>query len=135
MMTKHKKKLMITGVVAVVIGFSIVLAFIANSSGTNGAASVTLSQKIAFSQCLADAGVVIYGTRTCPACQRMVSAFGGYSAIAPVYVECTINQARCGTEMQTQYVPEVQINGVVFNAYQQPQDIPQALARATECVI
>lgn len=39
--------------------------------------------------CLDNAGVVIYGSRTCPACASLVETFGGYVAMGSIYVECS----------------------------------------------
>ena len=128
----NKTTFIIGGVFAAMVILAAGLALMAGGN-ENSAASVVATENLAFSQCLADAGVVTYGSRTCPACQDMIRAFGGYAAAAPVYVECLTNQARCGAEMQTQYVPEVQINGVLFSEYSAPNQIPQALALATGC--
>ncbi len=64
--------------------------------------------------CLKDAGVVIYGTKTCPACTALAESMGGYDVIAPIYVECWDEEERCALEMKTNYVPEIQINGEVY---------------------
>jgi hypothetical protein len=128
----NKTTFIIGGVFAAMVILAAGLALMAGGD-EDGAASIAVAQNLAFSQCLADAGVVTYGSRTCPACQDMIRAFGGYTAAAPVYVECMTNQARCGAEMQTQYVPEVQINSVLFTDYSAPDQIPQALAQATGC--
>lgn len=79
--------------------------------------------------CLAEAGMVIYGSRTCPACAALADSFGGYEKIEEIYVECTEEQERCGLEMQTNYVPEIQIKGEVYNG---PRD-PDSLAEVTNC--
>ena len=80
-------------------------------------------------QCLADAGVVIYGSATCPACAQLVASLGGYDAIEPIYVECTKEGQRCQREMQTNYVPEIQIKGALYNGSR----APEALADETGC--
>ena len=67
-----------------------------------------------FNQCLSDKGVVIYGSKWCPACSSLVETLGGYEKANPVYVECTIEQERCQKETKTNYVPEIQINGEVY---------------------
>ena len=67
-----------------------------------------------FIQCLADAGMIIYGSSSCGACASLAEQFGGYDAMSPIYVECRDFQERCDTEKQVNYVPEVQINGLVF---------------------
>lgn len=82
-----------------------------------------------FIQCLADAGMVVYGSRTCPACTQFAESFGGYDKIAPFYVECTVDSERCAEEMQTNYVPEIQINGVVYEGGRSHE----VLAQVTGC--
>lgn len=71
--------------------------------------------------CLADAGVVIYGSATCPACIKLVEDFGGNEIINPIYVNCTENPEKCRTEMQTNYVPEIQIKGVLYDGARSPE--------------
>ncbi len=82
-----------------------------------------------FVQCLADAGMVIYGSRTCPACRQLAESFGGYDAISLIYVECSEEWERCSQEMKTNYVPEIQIKGVLYNG---SRDL-NALAEKTGC--
>ena len=56
----------------------------------------------AFTQCLADQGAVIYGTRTCPVCGKQKEILGN-SANIP-YVECLTETAKCG-ELKIEKVP------------------------------
>ncbi len=84
-----------------------------------------------FVQCLSEAGVMVYGSSTCPACASLVSSFGGYEVIDPIYVECTEERDKCGQEMQTNYVPEIQISGQVYSGQ---RDLG-SLAEATGCEI
>ncbi len=70
--------------------------------------------------CLAERGVVIYGSITCPACGRLADSFGGYGAMEPIYVECSYSgteeeREACDENKKTGYVPEVQINEEVFD--------------------
>lgn len=83
----------------------------------------------AFVQCLADAGVVVYASRTCPACAMFAESLGGYEVVAPIFVECSEERERCSAEMQTNYVPEIQINGVLYEGSRAPEE----LARITGC--
>ena len=91
-------------------------------------ATDTMAETVA---CLKEKGVVIYGSRTCPACAQMVTLFKGYEVIDPIYVECQTNGLRCSVEMQTQYVPEVQISGSLF----QGPATPAAIAAAVGCPV
>ncbi|MGM0629469.1 MAG: peptidoglycan-binding protein, partial [Patescibacteria group bacterium] len=68
----------------------------------------------AFIECLKEAEVVIYGTPTCPFCDQLVESFGGYDAVSPIYVNCQESFDRCKDEMQTSGVPEIQINGELY---------------------
>ena len=79
--------------------------------------------------CLADRGVLVYGSRTCPACVALIDQFGGYDVIEPIYVECADDHERCIEEMQGRYVPEIQIGGEIYNG---PRT-PEALAEITRC--
>ncbi len=84
-----------------------------------------------FVECLAENGVVIYGSRTCPACASLSEEYGGYEKMKPIYVECTVEQERCIEEMLVGYVPVVQINGEIFDDWGSPEN----LARETGCRI
>lgn len=64
--------------------------------------------------CLQEAGVVIYGSDTCPACAGLVESLGGIDVVKPIYVECHKEMERCMEEMKSNYVPEIQINGELF---------------------
>ncbi len=84
-----------------------------------------------FFNCLKSNGVVIYGTSTCPACiqlKKNLLAIG--SDIDLVYVNCDENPQRCATEMKANYVPEIQINNVIF-----PNNSIEALSQETGCKI
>lgn len=82
-----------------------------------------------FIQCLAEQEVVVYGSETCPACLQFAQQFGGYKEIEPIFVECNDNREECATNMQTNYVPEIQIEGVLFEGVPTPEN----LSRATGC--
>jgi len=82
-----------------------------------------------FVQCLVDRGMVVYASKTCPACNQFAQELGGYNKVESLFVECSENQERCANEMKTRFVPEIQINGEV---YQGPRDI-ESLSRITGC--
>ncbi len=84
-----------------------------------------------FIYCLKEAGVVIYGTPTCPYCSQLALSFGGYDIIEPIYVDCQKEYARCTDEMQTRGVPEIQIKGVL---YQESRE-PEVIGREAGCVM
>ncbi len=84
-----------------------------------------------FIQCLANENVIIYGSYTCPACRQLVENLGGYEAINSIYIECNEEWERCSQEMQTNYVPEIQIEEVLYTG---PRTI-EALAEKTNCII
>jgi len=90
-----------------------------------------LTYQKSFVQCLYDAGVVIYGSYTCPACAQLAEELGGYSAIGLIYVECNDFWERCEREMKTAYVPEVQIKGVLFEDWA----TAESLSKKTGCKI
>ena len=84
-----------------------------------------------FNDCLADEGLVIYGSETCPHCQNLVKTLGGYDAASSVYIECMEDQQRCAEEMKGQGVPEIQINGEKFDGGRSIE----ILAEATGCPV
>ena len=67
-----------------------------------------------FIQCLVDSGMVVYASETCPACSVLADSFGGYEAVEDLFVLCGDDWETCEAEMQTNYVPEIQYNGEVF---------------------
>ncbi len=67
-----------------------------------------------FIQCLVDSGMVVYASKTCPACSSLASLFGGYDSVQNLFVLCSEERDRCNTEMESYYVPEIQINGELF---------------------
>ena len=75
--------------------------------------------------CLEREGVVIYGSRTCPACAQLAEGFGGYEEIESIYVECTEDYARCGEEKTTGWVPEIQIKGELYEGGRSPGSIAE----------
>ncbi len=64
--------------------------------------------------CLAENDFVIYGAEWCPACRQLVNSFGGYEIVKDIYVECSEEGERCNEEQKTNYVPEIQIDGEVY---------------------
>ena len=89
-----------------------------------------------FIECLAEAGVVIYGSQTCPACFQLEQEYGGKAVIGPIYLDCSglgseEETKRCMEEMQTRYVPEIQIKGEFFEGW----GSPEALAEVTGCTL
>lgn len=82
-----------------------------------------------FIQCLIDSGMEVYASKTCPACSDFANSLGGYDAIANLFVFCDDDMDRCNEKMQTNYVPEIQINGEV---YEGSRDL-DSLADLTGC--
>ncbi|GEM_PF-3235121 len=75
--------------------------------------------------CLERKGVVIYGTSYCPACIDLVDSFGGEDVISPLYVNCDNYPSKCQEEMRTGYVPEVQIEGELYEDRVEPQSLAE----------
>lgn len=84
-----------------------------------------------FNQCLAEEGMTIYGMEWCPDCKDLVESLGGAQAVEPVYVECTKpeNEQKCHEERQGADVPEIQIDGELYNG----ERSPERLAEVTGC--
>lgn len=76
--------------------------------------------------CLRDSGVTIYGSVTCPYCNQLAQSFGGYDVIDSIYVECSKEPDRCKDEMLGRGVPEIQINGEMYQGPRNPRDIGKA---------
>ncbi len=79
-------------------------------------------------QCLKDAGVVVYGSSTCPACAEFVQMYGGEEIISPIYLDCSglgtdEESQKCVENMETVYVPEIQINGELYRGDRSPQGL------------
>lgn len=99
------------------------------TSGTEQKTDSTNLNLKEFNDCMAENGVVIYGSRTCPFCTQLVNLLGGKDATSSVYVECSEFPERCRNEMIGSGVPEIQINGKM---YQGARTI-ESLAAATGC--
>ena len=120
-----KKTLLIVVVVLIVIGAAFYFLNPVNDIGERNQPYAELVN------CLAERGVIVYGSKTCPACIDFADQFGGYEAIESIYVECSEDPERCEQEMQGNYVPEIQINGELYTG---PMS-PEALAEETRCEI
>lgn len=70
---------------------------------------------------------MIYGSKYCPACSSLVESFDGYEAVSSIYVECADNQDTCSAEMQTNYVPEIQIRGGLYRRSRDHDSIAEAV--------
>ncbi len=78
---------------------------------------------ISLVNCLKEKEVVVYGSKTCPACAQLVDGFGGHDIIDPIYVECMEERERCDDEKKTGYVPEIQIKGELYEEGRSPSDL------------
>ncbi len=87
--------------------------------------------EVSFIECLANEGVVIYGSKTCPACARLSGEYEGYDNMELIYVECTEDYERCNDEMLVGYVPAIQINGEIYDGWGSPEN----LAKETGCTL
>ncbi len=87
------------------------------------------NNEISFIECLEKEGMVIYGSKTCPYCTQLANSLGGYDAVSLIYVECSEERERCNQEMQTRYVPEIQIKGNLYDGSRESE----ALAKETGC--
>lgn len=81
-----------------------------------------------FVDCLDQAGLKIYGAKSCGYCQQLVNMLGGYDVVDPIYVECSENQQLC-QEKGIEYYPTILINGSKFEGSRNYQ----ALSQATGC--
>ncbi len=81
-----------------------------------------------FIECLDEAGVVIYGTPTCPYCIELVSKYDDFNGFETIYTDCSDPEDPC-KEAQVSRVPKVHIDGEVFN----DSGDPETLAKETGC--
>ncbi len=120
----NQRKLLI--IISLLVGlFALILFFgvFAKDNGQTGNSNNLVS-------CLAEAGMVIYGSRTCPACTALANSFGGYEEIEEIYIECTEDEALCAQEGITGY-PTTKINGQAYNGARTLEGI----AQATGCAV
>ncbi len=71
--------------------------------------------------CLATNNLIIYGSKTCPFCEQLADSFGGYEKVESIYVECTEDPDECEENKLTGYVPEIQIEGELFEGERSPE--------------
>jgi hypothetical protein len=67
-----------------------------------------------FVSCLDAAGFKIYGANWCGWTKKLVTSFGGFDVVEPIYVECTENSELCQSEEVTGY-PTIKINGEPYS--------------------
>ncbi len=92
---------------------------------SNGEVSTTSP----FIECLAESGVVIYGSATCPACAQLLTHYTDYNGVEEIYIDCIYNEERCQNEMLANFVPSVQIDGELVDIWPSPEE----LSRETGC--
>ncbi|MGM0482768.1 MAG: glutaredoxin domain-containing protein [Patescibacteria group bacterium] len=88
---------------------------------------LTASQLEELVSCLNNADVVIYGSKTCPYCNQLVKSLGGTDNVEPIYVECSDETERCRDELIGRGVPEIQIEGEMYQGSRDPEDIGSAV--------
>jgi len=81
-----------------------------------------------FMECLADAGVKIYGANWCGYTKQLVENLGGFQVISPIYIECTEQSDICNSEGIQGY-PTIKINGQQVNI----ERTISGFAKATGC--
>ncbi len=78
-----------------------------------------------FIQCLVDSGMVVYASKTCPACTNLADLFGGYESVEDLFVICSEERERCDLEMKRNAVPEIQINGELLEGARSLENFAQ----------
>lgn len=81
-----------------------------------------------FTQCLAQKDFIVYGANWCGYTKQVVTLFGGFDVIDPVYVECTEDQELCAQEGIQGY-PTIRVGGQAY----QGQRTFEGFAQATGC--
>jgi hypothetical protein len=129
---ENKKNIyIIVGLFLIGVIFLILILVSQKSTGNviNGRNGDSITNMKEFNDCLADNGVVIYGAYWCSACSQLVELLGGYNAVESVYVECAEEQQKCQQEMIGTGIPEIQINGEMY----QKQRTLEGLSQITGC--
>lgn len=85
------------------------------------------ANKEGFVNCLKDAGVVIYGSDFCVYCKELIDCFGGKGTVSPIYVDCYEEGDRCADEMHGVGVPEIQIEGDLYQGSREPKHIGEVV--------
>lgn len=75
-----------------------------------------------FIQCLVDSGMVVYASKTCPACTDLANKFGGYDSVEDLFILCGDDSEICSENIETGFVPEIQYNGEVFGEGRNMED-------------
>ncbi|MGI6589898.1 MAG: hypothetical protein ACOX1V_04545 [Candidatus Iainarchaeum sp.] len=86
------------------------------------------AEVLAFSDCLAEKGVVVYGANWCGYTNNLVDNLGGFELVSPFYVECTVEDELCN-EKEIRGYPTVTLNGEVIN----PERTFAGFASVTGC--
>ncbi len=120
---KNMNKNVLVALISVIVIFGvIVLAGVVNDNGSAELTSPEEEEEVveeigemeSFVNCLDDKNVTIYGSSWCPYCTDLVEDFGGYDIVDPIYVECTEDEQRCADEMIGRGVPEIQVDGDIY---------------------
>lgn len=92
--------------------------------------STATSEEITeFVSCLNEADFKIYGANWCGWTKKLVTMFGGFDAVTPIYTECTENQELCA-QKDVQGYPTIIVAGEKFNG----ERTFESFASATGCV-
>jgi glutaredoxin len=111
-------------IITLIVVFAVIVVALALIGGQNPS-SEEMSSLI---DCFNDNDLVIYGASTCPACKQLVSSLGGKESVESIYVECTASgskedQKKCQENAKTGYVPEIQIDGEVYEGSRDPASL------------
>jgi hypothetical protein len=83
-----------------------------------------------FTECLASAGLVVYGANWCGWTGQLVQMLGGWDTVKPIYVECTEEAELC-QEKEVAAYPTILINGEPYQGGRTFND----LSVATGCSV
>jgi hypothetical protein len=107
-------------------------AAIASETETQGEEAETQGEELnipeeeltGFRECLASAGLVVYGANWCGWTNQLVQMLGGWDAVKPIYVECTEQVELCQEKEITAY-PTILINGEPYQGGRTFNDFSQ----------
>lgn len=80
------------------------------TNGNEPVSNIDPEEMKTFIDCLKNKGLVVYGANWCGWTKQIIATLGGQELIAPIYVECTEQEALCKEKRITGY-PTILING------------------------
>jgi len=118
-------------------GRSVYLLYFAPDERIEGFFRTQQEVSPSFVDCLREEGVVIYGSSASQGAAVLEEDFGGIEAVRPIYLDCEMGSEaefdRCQREKKTEYFPEIQIKGELYETPIPIRRAPEKLSQETGC--